>query len=203
MDPMQERAEFIRQSQERIEKHGYTFVAFADETAETADKNFIHTIGLVAQGLPEVFMAGALPMEFMQAAISQLVNYWYGNQAAVVGMIPDFFQRQNESEHLPVYVQVCNPQVGDENFMEQVGVVYPQLVTGRFLTVQLCWPDSAGRMPFEEDYDVEGYPQFMLPRDEEAMEKASLATLNKVRQPSDTETPSTAPSDEAADGDGQ
>lgn len=121
-----------------IEEHGWAVRHVMAEPAEGGDVEFSYTIGLTAMGHPEVIMMG-MPSEHALTFLNMLgdevrrgVRFHHGD---VTG--------EFTSDDAPVVLL----RAEDVERLTAVAEVY-----GRVEALQMVWPDSTGRLPWQSGY---------------------------------------------------
>lgn len=150
--PSKERfAEVDRQLEANIEKFGWTFMGVFG-TEDQPITNFVYTIGLTEKGMPEVFVSGNFAPQSMQSIAGTVAQEFADH--ALAGTEPELGERE-DLFNLKVELRV----VHDTDKCNIARKFYGD----RVRVVQVIWSDKEGRLPGEEGYDFEKFPQEILP----------------------------------------
>jgi len=130
-----------------IEKHGWS-VTIVGATEDTP--SYAYTTGLAQYGAPEVIITG-LPLDVYAGITTNIANaIMDGKKFTPLEKCKGYLNNDYEVAMLPVSEEDKEAQ------MKVTNLLFP----GGFEALQVLWPDSAGYLPFEEEFNQElwGYP---------------------------------------------
>ena len=128
--------EVLADLQEKIEAHGWA-VRHVGAGPDGEPRAFSYTIGLTALGHPELVVVG-MPFESAQDFL---------NLAGELVRDGRRFRTGTTTADLTDGARVAFVPVHDDSGLTAVEQVY-----GTVEALQLVWPDSAGRMPWDDDH---------------------------------------------------
>ena len=129
------------QAKALIAKHGFTVIG--REASATFPKNS-HTLGLAAQGLPELILVGLDEMT-SRIALNTLAKRMLAGESIATGV--------RITEILSTY-SVLLQEVDAAAAAQYLKFAQPFANGKPLKAYQVIWPDPAGRFPGEPDYDT-------------------------------------------------
>ena len=140
---------------------------------------YSYSIGLLSHQLPELLVYGmGTNMELW--LINTLTNR-FKKDGLQLGVLLDVIAGSN-GEPLPLYLYEVPIDEKVKKYIMQSHnfyITYPEYKKASLRLVQVLWPDTAGRLPFEKGYDHESLPQRIFAH-EALMDSEVHLNLNKA-----------------------
>lgn len=134
----------------KIEEHGWMVQAVMGLPDQPDVLSFCYTAGLALKGLPELYLIG-LPIELGGAILNETAQQMVDTTVPVTnGQVLDLAYSTQFRVHGPIDAGQA------EMFLAK------RINEGSFVAMQVMWPDTEGRFPDEEGYDMDNYPQQVI-----------------------------------------
>lgn len=141
-----DRMDLIRkQYREKIATFGYTMAGVFDPGTPDI---YIYSMGLSKKDLPELIVAGQLPMDGLQDFVAHFANKFL-EEGFALEELKNVFTLDDDTAYSLRLVQV-DPYAAVEGFLKQAPSVLEQVI-GKVVWIQIS--DTEGRYPGDEGFD--------------------------------------------------